>query len=140
MDTHENSQCGELSEPRRPFGERRREMRDPIVGSLYLIDNVESEIVRCRCVDASQHGMRLRLPVGYGVRAGRRYELCSHRPGQSQPPGLGLLVSRRATVTRTKIIVGDHGDELEIGVQLDPNRDARVSFSAVPLREPVAYV
>ena len=107
--------------------ERRAEQRNPVVGNLWMIDNHGATILRCRCVDASSNGMRLRVPLGYGVRAGQRYELTSHLPGQSAPPGLGLMVSRRAEVVRTKIVRGDDEYDVDVGVQLAPTRTAALN-------------
>jgi hypothetical protein len=107
--------------------ERRAENREAVTGNLWMIDSRGSTILRCLCVDASPSGMRLRVPLGYGVRAGQRYELTSHLPGQSPPPGLGLMVSRRAEVVRTEIVSSDDEYDVEVGVQLAPTRTARLS-------------
>lgn len=108
-------------------GERRNESRETVIGNLWMIDNQTSTILRCRCVDVSSHGMRLRVPLGYGVREGQRYELTSHLPGQSAPPGLGLMVSRRAEVVRTNIVPADDEYDVDVGVVLAPSRVARVN-------------
>lgn len=113
--------------PKAAPNDRRTEARDTVIGNLWMIDNRTSTILRCHCVDMSLHGMRLRIPLGYGVRDGQSYELCSHLPGQSAPPGMGLIVSRRATVVRTRIDV--NGDDMEVGVLLDAARRAAVAGS-----------
>lgn len=100
--------------------ERRTELREPVIGCLWMIDSLTSTILRCRCVDVSPGGMRLRVPVGYGIREGQRYELTSHLPGQSSPPGLGLMVSRRAEVVRTQIVSVEDDYGLDVGVALAP--------------------
>ncbi|MFQ5807152.1 MAG: PilZ domain-containing protein [Phycisphaerae bacterium] len=104
------------------IGERRAELREPVIGCLWMIDNHSSTILRCRCIDVSTSGMRLRVPLGYGVREGQHYELTSHLPGQSSPPGLGLMVSRRAEVVRTQIVAADDEYDVEVGVALAPSR------------------
>jgi hypothetical protein len=104
--------------------ERRAELREPVIGCLWMIDSVTSTVLRCRCVDASPGGMRLRVPVGYGIREGQRYELTSHLPGQSSPPGLGLMVSRRAEVVRTQIVSVEDDYGLDVGVTLAPAHEA----------------
>jgi hypothetical protein len=109
------------------LAERRTERREPVVGNLWMIAGHGSTILRCLCMDASSSGMRLRVPLGYGVRAGQRYELTSHLPGQSTPPGLGLMVSRRAEVVRTKIVPSDDEYDVDVGVQLAPTRTALVN-------------
>lgn len=107
--------------------ERRNEARESVVGNLWMIDNQTSTILRCRCLDVSSNGMRLRVPLGYGVRKGQRYELTSHLPGQSSPPGLGLMVSRRAEVVRAQIIPADDEYGVDVGVVLAPNRVSRIN-------------
>ena len=109
------------------IGERRNESREPVIGNLWMIDNQTSTVLRCRCIDVSSHGMRLRVPLGYGVHEGQHYELTSHLPGQSSPPGLGLMVSRRAEVVRTQILATDDEYDVDVGVVLAPNRVARVN-------------
>ena len=106
------------------IGERRAESREAVIGNLWMIDGRSSTILRCRCVDVSARGMRLRVPLGYGVREGQLYELTSHLPGQSSPPGLGLMISRRAEVVRTRIISTDDEYNVDVGVQLAPTRTA----------------
>lgn len=118
--------------PGPPPGERRSECREPVTGNLWVIDGHSSTVFRCRCVDMSSSGMRLRVPAGYGVRAGQHYELTSHLPGQSAPPGLGLIVSRRAEIIRTRIVPSDDEYDVDIGVQLAPSRNATVN-NADPL-------
>ena len=106
--------------------ERRTESREPVVGCLWMIDSHSSTILRCRCIDVSSKGMRLRVPLGYGVRQGQRYELTSHLPGQSSPPGLGLMVSRRAEVVRTQIVPSKDEYDVDVGVALAASRTAVV--------------
>ncbi len=108
-------------------GNRRDDLREAVIGALWMIDNQTSTVFRCRCVDVSTNGMRLLVPVGYGVREGQRYELTSHLPGQSAPPGLGLMVSRRAEVVRTRIIPNEAEYDIEIGVRLSDSRTAIVN-------------
>ena len=109
-----------------PVTERRAETREPVIGCLWMIDGHTSTVLRCRCVDVSCSGMRLRVPLGYGVREGQRYELTSHLPGQSAPPGLGLMVSRRAEVVRTHIIPSEDEYDVDVGVRLAPSKTAVV--------------
>lgn len=102
-----------------PAVERRYEPRDRIECDLWMIDHYGSTVLRCRCVDTSPNGMRLRVPLGYGVAEGQRYELRSHLPGARSAGTLGLVTSRWATVVRTQLCLEDGEDHLEIGVALD---------------------
>ncbi len=63
--------------------------------------------------------MRLRVPLGYGVAEGQRYELRSHLPGSRSAATLGIVGSRWATVVRTQLVVGQGEDHLEVGLVLD---------------------
>jgi hypothetical protein len=62
--------------------------------------------------------MRLRVPAAYGIQEGQRYELTSHLPGQSAPPGLGVMVNRQAKVVRTQVISGEEVEDMDLGVSL----------------------
>lgn len=104
--------------------ERRREVRQPAAGQIWLLDHRSAMAIPCQCRDMSPSGLCVRAPLGYGLAKGRTYELCSHRPGQATPPGLGLIISRRGSVVRTRIVVADdeRDDELELGIALEPAR------------------
>jgi hypothetical protein len=84
-----------------------------------MIDHYGSTVLRCHCLDVSKNGMRLRVPLGYGVAEGQRYELRSHLPGATNKTSLGLLGSRWATVIRTQVLLDENEDHLDIGVVLD---------------------
>ncbi len=122
-----------------PGPDRRRCPREPVAGTLWLIDTHTSVIVRGVCLDRSELGVRLRVPLGYGIGAEQQYELSSHLPGQSTPPGFGLTISRRATVIWSRVLPDQDG--LEIGLELVSRRLARVA-AGVPgeLRWPAARV
>jgi len=118
---------GSTAQPEGNVRNRRDGKREAVIGALWMIDNHTSTVFRCRCVDVSTHGMRLRVPMGYGVREGQSYELTSHLPGQSSPPGLGLMVSRRAQVVRTRVVPDEDEYDIEVGVKLSKSRTARVN-------------
>lgn len=100
--------------------ERRFEPRENIACDLWMIDHHGSTVLRCRCLEVSKHGMRLRVPLGYGVSEGQRYELRSHLPGTHVvPTGFGLSGSRWATVVRTELRIDGQEDHLDVGVVMD---------------------
>ena len=109
----------------RCVAERRFEARQPVACDLWMIDHHGSTVLRCNCVEASDNGMRLRVPLGYGVAEGQRYELRSHLPGTPPTTTLGLVGSRWATVVRTQLLLNENEDHLDIGVVLDAS-DASV--------------
>ncbi|MBN2446548.1 MAG: PilZ domain-containing protein [Phycisphaerae bacterium] len=102
-----------------PTTNRRLEAREELRCDLWMVDHNGATVLRCRCVDASEHGMRLRVPLGYGVAEGQRYELRSHLPGSTANSSLGLAAQRWATVVRTQIHLGGGDDHLDVGVVLD---------------------
>ncbi len=101
------------------LGDRRFEPRRSVACDLWMIDHHGSTVMRCHCDQVSNHGLRLRVPLGYGVAEGQRYELRSHLPGSAMAGSLGLVGSRWATVVRTRMCLEGHEDYLEAGVVLD---------------------
>lgn len=99
--------------------ERRAEPRQPVSGTLWMIDHEGETILPCHCIETSSGGMRLRVPLGYGVAEGQRYELRSHLPGRRPVDGFGLVGSRWATIVRTDPRVVENEDHLDVGVVLD---------------------
>lgn len=99
--------------------ERRFEARRGTSCDLWMIDHHGSTVLRCRCTEISKNGMRLRVPLGYGVAEGQRYELRSHLLGTPTSSTLGLVGSRWATVVRTELCLGECDDHLDVGVVLD---------------------
>ncbi len=110
-------------------GERRSEQREPLNCDLWMIDHEGSTVLRCRCLDNSASGMRLRVPLGYGVTEGQRYELRSHMPGERPGTGFGLIASRWVTVQWTQMVVDE--DRLDVGVTLD-GRGTALTWTARP--------
>ena len=109
--------------------ERRGNPRQSVSCLLWMIDHDGSTVLRCRCLDRSEEGMRLRVPLGYGVAEGQRYELRSHLPGDAAAPGFGIVGTRWATVVRTHILLDADRDYLDIGVVLD-RAESSLSWSA----------
>jgi hypothetical protein len=99
--------------------ERRLEPRKPLRCDLWMVDHNGATVLRCRCIDVSDHGMRLRVPLGYGVADGQRYELRSHLPGTEPTSTFGGIGQRWATVVRTQIHLGGGEDHLDVGMVLD---------------------
>jgi hypothetical protein len=102
-----------------PVLERRFEPRRSVFCDLWMIDHYGSTILRCRCIEISTNGMRLRVPLGYGVAEGQRYELRSHLPGTPPKTSWGVVGSRWATVVRTQVLLDENEDYLDVGVVLD---------------------
>ncbi len=99
--------------------ERRSEPRQSVLCDLWMIDHYGSTVLRCQCLDVSHNGIRLRVPLGYGVAEGQRYELRSHLPGSRCAVAFGLVSSRWATVVRTHLRIEEGDDHLDVGAVLD---------------------
>jgi hypothetical protein len=99
--------------------ERRCEVRPAVSCDLWMIDHCGSTVLRCHCTDVSKNGMRLRVPLGYGVAEGQRYELRSHLPGMMPKTSWGFVGTRWATVVRTHVLLDENEDYLDVGVVLD---------------------
>jgi hypothetical protein len=99
--------------------ERRCEARRSVSCDLWMIDHYGSTVLRCHCTDVSKNGMRLRVPLGYGVAEGQRYELRSHLPGMMPKTSWGFIGTRWATVVRTQVLLDESEDYLDVGVLLD---------------------
>lgn len=117
------------------INDRRLEGRELIRCDLWMVDHNGATVLRCRCEEVSEHGMRLRVPLGYGVAEGQRYELRSHLPGASANATLGMVGRRWATVVRTQVHLGGGEDHLEVGVVLDP---IEIAVSPAPARPATA--
>ena len=109
--------------------ERRAQPRQPVSGTLWMVDHHGSTVLPCHCVESSTGGMRLRVPLGYGVAEGQRYELRSHLPGSRPADGFGVVGSRWATVVRTQLRLSDDDDHLDVGVVLDAVASTSLSVS-----------
>lgn len=99
--------------------DRRQSQRAEALGHVWLAGLDDSSAVPCRCIDVSDSGIRLRAPLGYGIREGREYELCSHPP-EAAGALLGLVVRRRARVVRSSVHLGNEGDTLDLGIAFLP--------------------
>lgn len=112
--------------------DRRFEPRQLVSADLWMIDHAGETVLRCRCIDVSESGLRLRVPLGYGVAEGQRYELRSHLPGAVSGGGFGVIARRKATVVRTQLHLGGGEDHLEVGVVLDPAENQEGNLAVTP--------
>lgn len=119
--------------PPEPRQDRRLGAREAVRSDLWMVDHNGATVLRCRCVDVSENGMRLKVPLGYGVTEGQRFELRSNLPGSNHGLGFGVIGRRWATVVRTRVHLGNGEDHLEVGVVLDAidfagaDRDATIA-------------
>lgn len=100
--------------------DRRREPRENIPADLWMVDHAGETILKCRCNEVSEHGMRLSVPVGYGIAEGQRYELRSRMPGAGSADRGGFLDrSRWVRVVRTAVRLDGAFGTIDIGVTFD---------------------
>lgn len=92
---------------------------------LWMIDHNGSTVLRCRCLEASARALRLRVPVGYGVAVGHRYELCAQAAGVPPAPRPGVVAGRWATVKRVEHCSEQQATCVEVLVALDSGRQGR---------------
>lgn len=100
------------------LAERRADSRESVQADLWLIDPHSNTVLRAQVVDVSPGGMRLRVPIGYGVHPGQHYELCSHLP-QGESPLLGLAYRRRVAVRRAQLAAGCDREHWDVGVAFE---------------------
>ncbi len=98
--------------------ERRSEGRTAVDCTLWLVDHAGHTILPCAALDASDNGMRLRVPIGYGIGEGQQYELRAQPSGHPPPGASGLCGRRWATIVRTKLHMDHSNAHIEVGVRL----------------------
>lgn len=100
---------------------------DSSICDLWLIDHAGDTVMKCRCLESNGADIRLRMPLGYGVAEGQRYELRSCLPGEHG--GAGPVVnSRWGTVVRTRLQMRSSGDYVDVGMTLDPQDASSLRF------------
>ncbi|MEW6252624.1 MAG: hypothetical protein AB1716_18455 [Planctomycetota bacterium] len=87
---------------------------------LWMIDHYGSTVLRCHCLESSPMELRLRVPLGYGVGVGQRFEVRSHLPGQRPGPAFGMIGSAWVTIVEARILLDDDADHLEVRAVRDP--------------------
>lgn len=96
------------------------EPRNERACELWLIDHHGSTVLRCHCLESTSSGLRLRVPLGYGIGVGQRYEVRSHLPGQRPALGFDVIGSARITIVEARVLLGTDGDRLEVYGIRDP--------------------
>lgn len=106
---------------------------------LWLIDHDGSTVLRCHCLESTSSGLRLRVPLGYGIGVGQRYEVRSHLPGQRPAPGFDVIGSAYITIAEAHVGLGTDGDRLEVYGVRDPLENAlRWATEPEPEQSPAA--
>jgi len=91
---------------------------------LWMIDHAGSTVLRCHCLESSPFGVRLRVPLGYGIGVGQRYELRSHLPGEHPTAGVGVIGSAWITIVHARILLTEDADHLDVHAVRDPLENA----------------
>lgn len=106
--------------PSSSAGERRRQSRRPAEGRVWLVNRPGQTELCCQLIDQSRGGARLRVPAGYGVAEGQRYELSEREYGAPLVSPLGALRRREVQVVRVQP-AADDGDHVEVAVMALPH-------------------
>ncbi len=96
------------------------EWRNELHCDLWMIDHDGSTVLRCHCLESSPTEMRLRVPLGYGVSVGQRYEVRSHLPGQRPTSGSGVIGTAWVTIVEARILLEEDYDHLHVRALRDP--------------------
>src|SRR5262245_37355496 len=106
-------------EPRPAAVERRIARRVPGHGEVWLVNHFGRRCLRSPCQNSSSTGMRLRVPQGYGVAPGQRYELTGQIPGEDYAPGLAPHGSHWGTIVWSRRCLEHGARYLEVGVAFE---------------------
>lgn len=98
--------------------ERRNADRVAVESTVWLADRAGKVITNAKIQNAAPGGVRLQVPLGFGVREGQCYELRAYAPG-TPPDAFGLHASRWGRVIRTKIMCGDGHGQLAVAMRFD---------------------
>ncbi|MDX2200856.1 MAG: hypothetical protein SF069_18010 [Phycisphaerae bacterium] len=98
--------------------ERRIAPRAELNGWIWLVDSVGRPVTRAEFRDVSATGMRLRVPLGFGLAEGQQYELHA-TPPTDRSGAFGLRTRRWARIVRTCIHADTRDGEIELGVTFD---------------------
>ncbi|MFH0981508.1 MAG: PilZ domain-containing protein [Planctomycetota bacterium] len=98
--------------------ERRRWPRNPLAVTTTLRTLSGVEIPACPTDNVSEGGLRLTMPIGFGLAVGQRYEvlLCQRGPDVESADLVGE--GHYGTVVRTEIMLGGEGDDDRVGIGL----------------------
>jgi hypothetical protein len=88
------------------------------------MDLDRATVLRCRCLESSPIGMRLRVPLGYGIAVGQRYELRSHLPEERPSPDVAVIGSAWITIAHARILLTEDPDHLDVHAIRDPLESA----------------
>ncbi len=91
----------------------RRRLRE-----LWLIPTGETPLY-CDRAELDGEWISFRVARNATLAAGHHCELCSNRPGESTPPGLGVAFNRGAVLKRVRPIEDGDGPALLVEARLD---------------------
>lgn len=96
--------------------DRRHSARSDSHGEMWLISHEAGTVLRCRCDNASERGLHLIAPLGYGIAEGQQYELRAIHPGVQPIPGFQPMCGPLGTIVHTEVIEGGEDSRLGVGV------------------------
>ncbi len=100
------------------IGERRRWLRNTLPVSTALRTLAGAE-VPARLVDnISEGGLRVTVPVGFGLAVGQRYEVLLRREDSDDETDDVVAEGHYGTVVRTELQLGGDGENDRVGIGL----------------------
>jgi len=99
--------------------ERRNSERQARDTEICLISLRGCEVLRCRLHDASEAGVYVSAPIGFGLAVGQRFEVLLGVDAANEPNPRLLSPGPYATVVRTRVDVGSGGDSVGVALRFD---------------------
>ncbi|MCK4659540.1 MAG: PilZ domain-containing protein [Phycisphaerae bacterium] len=99
--------------------ERRRWPRAALPASVTLRAPTGAEVPSCPITNVSKGGLRVSVPIGFGLAVGQRYEVLLVRQGSATKPGGPFGKGHHGTVVRTEIMLGEQADSDWVGIGLE---------------------
>ena len=112
--------------------DRRDAPRAELSGWIWLVDSVGRPVTRAEFSDVSATGMRLRVPLGFGLAEGQQYELHATPPSSGGDGAFGLTTRRWARIVRTRIHPETPNGEIEVGVAFNARTGTLRSSKRLP--------
>ncbi len=100
------------------IGERRRWPRSTVPVSTALRTLAGAEVPARLIDNISEGGLRVTVPVGFGLAVGQRYEVLLRREGADDETDDVVAEGHYGTVVRTEIRLGGVGKSDRVGVGL----------------------
>lgn len=101
----------------------------PANDSIWLLNHAGATVLCCPILETFETGLRLRMPAGYGVAIGQRYEVLPAEPGQHAALLSGLTRPTGHWVGVIELAPDplDDQDHVEVGVVFEDDGEGCTS-------------